>query len=71
MTCPTSQLLAKEVPFQSLTLIRKRIVIHLKKLKLEAATHKTVKFKITLKDEMGNSLAVQRLRPSYKEDPSL
>ena len=162
--CPTSQLLAKEVPFQFITLNRKRIETHLKKLKLEAAAaakslqscptlcdpmdgsppgsavpgilqartwewfaisfsnewkwkvkvkslsrvrllatpwiaayqappsmgfsrqeywsgvplpspkleaaiHKTVKFKITLKDEMEISLVVQWLRPSYKEDP--
>ena len=35
--CPTSQLLAKEVPVQLITLNRKRIETHLKKLKLEAA----------------------------------
>ena len=38
-----------------LILIRKCIATYLKKLKLEAVTHKNIKFKITLKDEMETS----------------
>lgn len=41
--------------FSFLILIRKRIATYLKKLKLEAVTHKNIKFKITLKDEMETS----------------
>lgn len=57
--------LSKEVPFQSLTLIRKQ-------KKPEASSHtENAEFKITLKDEMGTSLAVPAVKTFLQGGPSL